>query len=1482
MQHTYLALLALMRQRAGANALAIFAIVLFAFAGPASADIPGYSNPEVPGRTLPARGAVPNPGTQQQEMANITAPAEWNVFEFVVTCGACHAGTQDQHVAHFGNWAGGNMASAARDPVFRANQIGVNNTVKAVGNILGAGDTLDGAGNVCFRCHSPNGWLSGRFDPSLGGRADGSTLIQSVLLSTDGEGVQCETCHKAVGSVTYQRPDIKFNANTGLLDTVWNMLAGLFDWEHQGKAYTDQAGDPTITPGMPLGDTSLRFIEGLTAVGPYSGGTDLYFSDLPTSGSYTGQIYAIYPPNWPAAWKNPVPSGQPQFNSAGQEIAYNKDGTVAPVFEMPIGVPTDANGNYDYQAQAISIEHPTVGSGGRKGALQPNGLLPKLPDGPGSTATTKTASGNEFVRTSEFCGACHELTVPILNHGMPEQRTFSEWKFSDYSKVSNVGYDPIKKQAWNGEQRCQDCHMPKLKHEYKDTDTGTYNADPWLVGGFPFGKDRAVNGGTAIHKLTGANRDLPDMMKALYPEVDLEVIGIPTGRDPRVFPGMLSDRAPMWDRAKHNTEITLRDALSLTIAQAPTEVVGLPGVYEMKVKVTNNSGHRVPTGYPDGRRIWIAVNVQDSATGAKVYESGVYDDAQAVLNTETAVPFKRAQGNVIDATVAGNNAVMVYERVTGVCTGTGGNAALGGIIFPDPQSGTPTACTPSTALTNNFILFDNRIPPKGFTYADYRVSGVKFWNYDPVTMVPYEEGNPATPAVTQRYADGQNFDIVTYRFTAAPGAVLTASAEVLWQTHTREFMEHLRTQDNSTVRPMGPPNPADPMYPAAPNYLSNSINGKPLSSIAALDGSALNDNWGGVAYAAWMETGKGAPFRVARDATTVLAAPAAPANVAVVASGEIDPVTMVPDIFSATISWSPVADADGYEVWILYGKPDPANPAASTATADWDRLAVVDGNTTSMIERVLNPGKTYGFKVVAFNGKGSSADSNVATYQVGMNLPMAPKTLTASSAAPGSTANSITLTWFDTANNEAFFEVWRFPAILNGMPSGQATIFQKIISTTAGPVGGQPVTGTNTWVDTDPALAPGVCYYYQVRSRTDGGDVSTWTNPLVQGCTVAGAPTINLAATVSGGYRVDLTWTSNVANAASYQVLRNAVPIATLTAAFYVDTAVVPATTYSYTVRAWNGANATGTMLAETTTSVTTPAVPVTPTSVTAAINGAMVNLSWVHNGLNADGFVVERSTVVGGVNSGYVPIPIAGIMVPPNVTTYADIGVVEITTYQYRVKAARQVAGDSPYAVSNTITTGLFAPVTLAAVANVPPLTANVDVLLTWVDVSQKETAYRVDRKIGNGAWTTVAAALPANSQQFADSFPTATANRTVQYRVTALAGAVASQAVTTSVVIPARAAVPGSLSVSATGQPAGALRVRFNVATTAVGYEIRRRVGAGAWTTVTVPPVIGTGTITYIDSGLTTGTTYSYAVRAYTAGGWSNWSGTQSARAR
>ena len=1455
--------------------------MIFTANSPVSADIPG--------RALPG-GSVPNPGTQQQELTNITAPGEFNVFEFVVTCAGCHGGSIDQHTAHFSNWAGTSMASSARDPIFRANQIGVNNVVKSITG-------MDGAGNVCMRCHSPNGWLSGRFDPTLGGKADASNMIQSILLSTDTEGVMCETCHRAVGNVSYQRPDIV--AATGL-DGVWSLLADLYDWEHLGRAMQDQAGDSMIGAGQPYGDTTLQFQDGISYVGPYSGTGDVYFSDLPIAGSYTGQIYAVYP-DWWTGPKNPVPAGMDQFNSAGQELAYAPDGTLPPLFEVPIGVPTVA-GYPDYSLQSLSLEHPTTGSTGRIGAQLSDGTAsPALPSG-----MAGQASPNEFIRTSEFCGSCHELTVPILNHGMPEQRTYSEWKHSAYSQASNVIDDPLGKRTGSGVERCQDCHMPKLKHEYSDSWTDTLNPDPLLAGGFPYGKDRGPQGGTSIHKLTGANRDLPMMMKALYPEIDLEVVGAPTGMDPRVFPGMLSDRSPMWDRAQRNTEITLRDGVDVQIVTAPEQVKTLAngdGVFRMVVDVYNKSGHRIPSGYPDGRRFWLSVDVKDQ-TGQSVYKSGVYDEVNAELMTDDTTPFVRAQSDVINAVNPANNAVMVYERVTGTCTDAGGNA-----IFPDPTAGVPAACTPSPALTNNFILFDNRIPPKGLDYAAARESGVKFWNYDPATGVPYEDDGNATHGdidTVARYSVGElknGRDRVVYRWRvpaaqlADPAFTQTGSVEVYWQTHTRAFMEHLRTQDTSTVRPQRSPNPLDPNYPNNPNYISDSIAGQPLAAYAALDGTPLNDNWGGIAYASWLATGKGAPYLVDRVDTAVTAAPAAPANVVVAAldSGDpeyIDPVTLAPDSFAAKITWDPVADADGYVIWIRYGK--------SEATSDWDRLAVVGKDTTRYVEHVLGHAgvgaKSYGFKVVAFNGVGEN-ESTPTTYTIAdVAMVSAPNNLTASQTInDGSTDQQISLTWNDTASNEVGFEVWRYgPVSVAGFPTpatqnlvtvlGDPNTQGEIPTQTGG--GANPATGLNAFVDDGMvygnAPEPDSCYLYQVRAMNANFDRSTWSAPQVTGCTVPGfAVTATATAT-----DVTLGWGA-VVGAANYSITRTdaagaTTVLGTTSTTSFTDTSVLPLTTYSYTVTALDAFNI-GFDIGSAT--VTTPADSLAaPSNVQTVATTSDITVSWVDNTAVDDGFVLERSVSGSGQ---WVQIPNLGSYIlnagaVGSTVTYVDTaangGLLQGVTYQYRIKAIRlNNGGESAYAYSTPVSmvTVPVAPSTFSGVLSTNLAGGLPLVDLVWNDVAN-ETAYLLERHNGTNCnasnnWTTVVS-LAANTVTAADaSVPPRTRDFSYCYRLQASNGSGASPWAYTIVDVPARPDRPAALTPVVDGS---SVKMEFELPAGLLGYTVERRANTGSgwsdWLPVTVSPGAGGG-YSYVDTDVIAGGRYRYRLSTANAGGWS-----------
>jgi hypothetical protein len=1294
--------------------LAVIGVLGVAAAGVVLADVPNR---------VAVRGMVPNPGTQQQELANITFPAPYNVFEFIVTCGACHGGGVDQQVAHMGNWGGSAMASAARDPVFRANQIIVNERVKQL-----TGE--DGAGNMCFRCHSPNGWYSGRFDPVLNGAADGSQMLHSIVLSTDDEGVSCESCHRTLGGVAYKRGDlVALEGQQGLMDSVWNLMATVSDWPHAGMPYVDQDGDPTIADGNPYGGGTVQYDEGMTYIGRYPGTANLYFADLPLledplgvgglsfGGPYTGQTYGVYPPGWVGL------NGE----DMGGQVAMGADG-VSPLMQLdiPIGPPLNPNGTPNYAAQAVSPEHSTV--------KHPN-LAPL----------------KGYIQSSEFCGSCHELTIPVLNHGMPSQRTYSEWKYSAYGDPTGPEY-----------RTCQDCHMPRLSHEFTDDIVGSFNSDPFgEAGGWPYAKPRT---NTAVHELAGANRDLPEMMKLVYREVDFEVIGgagveggtnfgVGTGNDPRIFPGMLSTRDSMWERNRRNTEVNLMDGVDVSVLDGPTLTDDARGnVWELRVKVTNLTGHRLPSGYSDGRRMWLGVQVTDAGGASQVpyYESGWYDDATATLFTDGApTDFRRSRSSTIDATIPDGNAVMTYERVTGSCD------------F-DPVTGERVECTPSLDMLNDHILFDNRIPPDGYSYAAYRMSGVKFWNYDPATSVPFEDD--------ARYPDGQGFDVVTYRFLADPDAQLAARAELFFQSHTREFMDHLRLSDTSFVRPEGPPRPWVANYPLVPNYLSEEF-GLDEAAIQAREAGflganeVLNDNWGGLAWAAWFKTGRGAPFSMgaaevrgsAAGPPAAIRAPDAVSNLHVFPEWDVGPdgrpvptgglPMQVPgaapfiEPFTQVLTWDRAAGADGYLVRIKYGKP-------GTTTASWDKLAVVPNLPAPqpdcapsqpfpcLVNTSINVNKTYTYTVQPFNAGGYGEESAAQDGRTPWDIPFEPLNLKCTLIGDG----FVTLTWFDQADNETGFRIESYLLPLPGAPGGPASwSFAADVPSPGVPTYG----GFSEQIN---GLLPGRTYNWQVGAYNDSGILYS----LPVSCTTLGVPLAaeGLTATLVGPFQVDLEWLDASGSELGFRIERAldagfTTGLASFTvppdATTHSDVTVQPGTTYFYRVIAFNAdAEAPPSNVIE----VATPGQPPEAPSGLAGIptgpgvRPVTVSLTWVDASSAEAGFELQRS-----LDPAFPPADTLSWLLPANVTSFVDDQAQSARTYRYRIRAF------------NGIGASAWSETTVVTPADPPQAPSNLSVLgvtsrsvsLSWIDRSNNELGFHLER-VG-GPTGTVVMTLPANS---------------------------------------------------------------------------------------------------------------------------------------
>ncbi|MCK6545156.1 hypothetical protein L6R52_04755 [Myxococcota bacterium] len=195
-----------------------------------------------------------------------------------------------------------------------------------------------------------------------------------------------------------------------------------------------------------------------------------------------------------------------------------------------------------------------------------------------------------YFADSALCGTCHDLWNPLVERRdpvdgtftgqpFPEQSTYEEWATSAYANGPDA-------------KSCQDCHMPK--------DVGR------VAEMGPVRPDRAS------HAFAGANAFLPAAIAFLFPGDGL---------------------AQQLLDGKARVQATLRTAASLEGIGMPLARRGEP--LALTLRVTNLTGHKLPTGYPEGRRVWLEVASTELglARGAYDAERGEPDDPAAVYQT---------------------------------------------------------------------------------------------------------------------------------------------------------------------------------------------------------------------------------------------------------------------------------------------------------------------------------------------------------------------------------------------------------------------------------------------------------------------------------------------------------------------------------------------------------------------------------------------------------------------------------------------------------------------------------------------------------------------------------------------------------------------------------------------------------------------------------------------------------------------------------
>ena len=306
--------------------------------------------------------------------------------------------------------------------------------------------------------------------------------------------------------------------------------------------------------------------------------------------------------------------------------------------------------------------------------------------GPYEPVSTGHASKySEFHTSSEFCATCHEITNPLYDNEAIE-KTYTEWRYSAYGDYAD------------GKQTtCQNCHMPPVEGYACNVES------------------KALRDNIYKHEFAGGNTCAQDIMQYIYGFTDVRTLA--------------------------GFEASKEDAKNMLGSAAELEITKGDGAID--VKITNIAGHKLPTGFSEGRHMWINVKFFDS-DGNTIKESGAYDFETGELTRDAEI--------------------KVYEIKPGI-KNTGSPEG-----FPDKlgiQDG------PSLHFAaNNYVYKDNRIPPTGFKNEDYE----KYKAY--IREATYE--------------DGQNWDVTSYRI---PSGATSADVVLYYQTTSKEFIEFLYTEN---------------------------------------------------------------------------------------------------------------------------------------------------------------------------------------------------------------------------------------------------------------------------------------------------------------------------------------------------------------------------------------------------------------------------------------------------------------------------------------------------------------------------------------------------------------------------------------------------------------------------------------------------------------------------------------------------------------
>ena len=409
---------------------------------------------------------------------------------------------------------------------------------------------------------------------------------------------------------------------------------------------------------------------------------------------------------------------------------------------------------------------------------------------------------SSFHRQSALCGSCHDLSNPLVGDlannngaqtplapgqfsGVPgaplttkagflnaphkfgvDQRTYSEhaaspFEFLQVSKFLELpatlrkgslarAYDLALASMPDGNYEdgtirnftCQTCHMAPVQ-----------GFGCGLLG-TPYRTD------VPTHDLTGGNYWTPDAI--LYLEAQNRLVG-GNGLTLTQIAGMQAGKLRAVENLEHSA------AMSVT---------------GNTLRVTNLTGHKLISGYAEGRRMWLNVKWFNNAD-ALVREDGEYGDLNTVINGQPAVvktildindPNTRVyeakmgitQDWAAELITLGVSPTLpiTYDRTTGAVTKT-----LGQLAAQAPGTSEKTF----HLVLNNTVKEDNRIPPYGMRFDDAVERNIR-----PVPFNQY--GNPSAGGTYLHYDDVA---------LNPPAGAVRAEIRLMYQPTSWEYIQFL-------------------------------------------------------------------------------------------------------------------------------------------------------------------------------------------------------------------------------------------------------------------------------------------------------------------------------------------------------------------------------------------------------------------------------------------------------------------------------------------------------------------------------------------------------------------------------------------------------------------------------------------------------------------------------------------------------------------